>query len=84
MFVAHPFLGSGFGTFATAFPRYRVFYDGFIVNNAHDDYLELLLETGLAVFGLVGGSWLCCIARDFTTFARHGSRPRLPYALLLW
>ena len=22
------FLGSGFGTFATVFPRYRVFYDG--------------------------------------------------------
>jgi len=52
MFAAHPFLGSGFGTFATAFPRYRVFYDGFFVNHAHDDYLELLLETGLAGFGV--------------------------------
>ncbi len=52
MFAAHPFLGSGFGTFATAFPRYRVFYDGFFVNYAHDDYLELVLETGLAGFGV--------------------------------
>jgi O-antigen ligase len=52
MFAAHPFLGSGFGTFATAFPRYRVFYDGFFINHAHDDYLELLLETGLAGFGV--------------------------------
>jgi O-antigen ligase len=52
MFAAHPFLGSGFGTFATAFPRYRVFYDGFFVNYAHDDYLQLLLETGLAGFGV--------------------------------
>jgi O-antigen ligase len=52
MFAAHPFLGSGFGTFAAAFPRYRVFYDGFFVNHAHDDYLELLLETGLAGFGV--------------------------------
>jgi O-antigen ligase len=50
MFTAHPLLGSGFGTFATVFPRYRVFYDGFFVNHAHDDYLELLLETGLAGF----------------------------------
>jgi len=48
MFIAHPFLGSGFGTFPAAFPRYRVFYDGFLINHAHDDYLELLLETGLA------------------------------------
>ncbi len=52
MFAAHPFLGSGFGSFATAFPRYRVFYDGFLINHAHDDYLELLLETGLAGLGV--------------------------------
>jgi O-antigen ligase len=52
MFAAHPFLGSGFGSFATTFPRYRAFYDGFLINHAHDDYLELLLETGLAGFGV--------------------------------
>lgn len=52
MFFAHPFFGSGFGNFATVFPHYRVFYDGFFVNHAHDDYLELLLETGLAGFGV--------------------------------
>jgi O-antigen ligase len=52
MFAAHPFLGSGFGSFATVFPRYRVFYDGFFINHAHDDYLELLLETGLAGLGV--------------------------------
>jgi O-antigen ligase len=53
MFAAHPFLGSGFGTFATAFPHYRVFYDGFFINHAHDDYLELLLDMGLAGLGVV-------------------------------
>jgi O-antigen ligase len=52
MFAAHPFLGSGFGSFATAFPRYRLFYDDFFINHAHDDYLELLLETGLSGFGV--------------------------------
>jgi O-antigen ligase len=52
MFAAHPFLGSGFGSFAAAFPRYRAFYDGFFINHAHDDYLELLLETGLAGFAV--------------------------------
>jgi O-antigen ligase len=29
-----------------------VFYDGFLINHAHDDYLELLLETGLVGFGV--------------------------------
>jgi O-antigen ligase len=52
MFAAHPFLGSGFGTFATVFPHYRIFYDGFFINHAHDDYLELLLDTGLAGFAI--------------------------------
>lgn len=52
MFLGHPFLGSGFGTFATVFPHYRVFYDGFFMDNAHDDYLELLLETGLIGFAV--------------------------------
>jgi O-antigen ligase len=59
MFLAHPFLGSGFGTFATAFPHYRVFYDGFFMDNAHDDYLELLLETGLIGFGV--GVWFLVV-----------------------
>jgi hypothetical protein len=59
MFAAHPFLGSGFGSFATAFPRYRVFYDDFFINHAHDDYLELLLETGLAGFGV--GVWFIVV-----------------------
>lgn len=59
MFAAHPLLGSGFGTFATAFPRYRVFYDGFFINHAHDDYLELLLETGLAGFAV--GLWFLVV-----------------------
>jgi len=59
MFAAHPFLGSGFGAFAAAFPHYRVFYDGFLVNHAHDDYLELLLETGLAGFAV--GIWFVVV-----------------------
>jgi O-antigen ligase len=52
MFAAHPLLGSGFGSFATAFPHYRVFDDGFFINYAHDDYLELLLETGTVGFSI--------------------------------
>jgi O-antigen ligase len=59
MFAAHPFLGSGLGTFATAFPHYRAFYDGFLVNDAHDDYLQLLLETGLAGFAV--GLWFLIV-----------------------
>ena len=59
MFLAHPLLGSGFGAFAVAFPHYRVFFDGFFVNHAHDDYLELLLETGL--LGFAAAVWFLVV-----------------------
>jgi O-antigen ligase len=59
MFAAHPFLGSGLGTFPTSFPHYRVFYDGFVINHAHDDYLELLLDTGLAGFAIA--AWFAVV-----------------------
>jgi O-antigen ligase len=52
MFAAHPVFGSGFGTFATVFPRYRASFDGYFANYAHDDYLQLLLENGLVGFGV--------------------------------
>ena len=52
MFLAHPILGSGFGTFANAFPHYRVFFDGFFVNHVHNDYAELALDTGFIGLGI--------------------------------
>ncbi len=42
-------LGSGLGTFANVYPRYEdpVFVEMTYMNHAHNDYLELALETGL-------------------------------------
>jgi O-antigen ligase len=54
IFLDHPVLGTGLGTIQTVFPPYETFYDGKIVNHAHNDYLEALAETGL-----LGG--LCCL-----------------------
>jgi O-antigen ligase len=43
----HPWTGTGLGTLETVFPRYESYYDGRIVDHAHNDYLELLADTGL-------------------------------------
>lgn len=43
----HPWTGTGLGTLQSVFPRYESYYDGFVVDHAHNDYLELLAETGL-------------------------------------
>jgi O-antigen ligase len=55
IFRDHPWTGTGLGTLPIVFPAYETLYDGKIVNHAHNDYLEMLADTGL-----VGG--LCCAA----------------------
>jgi O-antigen ligase len=50
MFLKRPILGWGLGTFPIVYPQFRSFYTTFFVNQAHNDYLQLLVETGLAGF----------------------------------
>ncbi len=47
-----PVLGWGLGTFPVVYPRFRSFYTSFFVNEAHNDYLQLLVEAGIAGFGI--------------------------------
>jgi O-antigen ligase len=53
VFLDHPITGSGIGTLVAVYPRYETGYDGRVVDHAHNDYIEILAETGI-----VGG--LCC------------------------
>jgi O-antigen ligase len=50
MFLKKPILGWGLGTFPVIYPQFRTFYTNFFVNEAHDDYLQLLVETGFVGF----------------------------------
>ena len=52
MLIKRPFLGWGLGTFPIVYPEFRSFYTNFFVNQAHNDYLQLLVETGLAGFSI--------------------------------
>ena len=53
MFSRRPVWGWGLGTFPTVYPAYRSFYTNLFVNEAHNDYAQLLVETGLLGFGLM-------------------------------
>ena len=46
-------VGMGLGNFPTVYPGYRSFYTNLFINEAHNDYAQLLVETGLLGFGLM-------------------------------
>src|SRR5882757_7379318 len=50
-----PLLGWGLGTFPVVYPQFRSFYTKFFVNEAHNGYLQLAVETGVA--GLAIAVW---------------------------
>jgi O-antigen ligase len=52
MLLKRPLLGWGLGAFPIVYPQFRSFYTTFFVNQAHNDYLQLLVETGLAGFSI--------------------------------
>ncbi len=53
MFKAHPFAGWGLGTFPYVYPQYRSYFSWYFINHAHNDYAELLVETGAAGIALM-------------------------------
>jgi O-antigen ligase len=53
MFSHRPVWGWGLGTFPTVYPGYRSFYTNLFINEAHNDYAQLLVETGLLGFVLM-------------------------------
>ncbi len=65
MFLKKPVLGWGLGTFPVVYPQFRTFYTNFFVNQAHDDYLQLLVEMGLLGFGTMLWFLLTLYTRAF-------------------
>jgi hypothetical protein len=52
MWIDRPFLGWGLGTFPEVYPHYRSFYTNLLVNAVHNDYVQVLVETGIAGLAL--------------------------------
>ena len=50
IFLANPILGTGFDSFAMAFPRFDTQSGMFRVEQAHNDYLQMLSDGGIVAF----------------------------------
>lgn len=50
MFKQKPLLGYGLDTFPVIYPEFRSFYTDVWINEAHNDYLQILIETGVLGF----------------------------------
>jgi O-antigen ligase len=77
IFFDHPVAGTGVGSLVAVYPRYETLYDGKVVDHVHNDYMELLAETGIlgALCGLAF-LWLlfrqarACFAAEQGHFSR--------------
>jgi len=73
MFAARPLLGWGIGTFPAVYPSFRSFYTDLFVNQAHNDYLQLLIECG--ALGFACAAWfLVVLFRRGLRLRAHGRR----------
>ena len=82
MIADHPWLGTGQGTFAYAFPIYRDTNDSLVWNMAHNTLLEIAAEMGLPVAILVTVVWLIIFAMLIRGVLVHRRSLLVPSAAL--
>jgi O-antigen ligase len=66
-------LGVGLGAYQTAYPIYNSRDGSLVVEQAHNDYLQVMADAG--IIGAVIALWfIFLVARDIVRASRHGSR----------
>lgn len=65
-----PILGWGFGTFPVVYPAYRSFFTNLWVNEAHNDFVQTLAETGVVGF-IFAVSFLVLLCRKGIHNLKH-------------
>ena len=65
MLEQHPLTGWGLGTFPIVYPKFRTFPTDFFVNEAHNDFVQLLVETGVLGFATGIGLLVVVYVRGF-------------------
>lgn len=70
----YPFTGTGLGTFQLINPSYVSWYHQLVWSQTHNDYLQLLAETGLIGFAFAVW-WVVAFVRKFVLSVRDREHP---------
>jgi O-antigen ligase len=78
---AHPWLGTGLGTFSAAYPSVQTAFAGRFVTHAHNDYLEFASEIGIPGALLLFGAVFYLMTQSARSFRQNVSRIERTIAL---
>jgi O-antigen ligase len=67
IFLDHPVIGVGFDAFGVAFSKYDPSSGLFRVEQAHNDYLQMLADGGIVAFACVAGFLYLLVRKSLTT-----------------
>jgi O-antigen ligase len=81
IFLEHPILGAGFDAFGVAFTRFDTWNGRFRVEQAHNDYLQMLADGGILAFAAVAAFVFLLFKRGVGVIARSTSPGRRTVAI---
>lgn len=73
IFLANPILGAGLDAFGVAFTRYDTWNGQYRVEQAHNDYLQMLADGGVLGFACVVGFVVILIRKGVTAISRRAA-----------
>ncbi|PYT00022.1 MAG: hypothetical protein DMF63_08610 [Acidobacteria bacterium] len=76
IFLANPIIGAGLDAFGNAFPKYDTWPGQFRIEQAHNDYLQILADGGILGFACVASFVLILIKRGVTAASRSSNLNR--------
>lgn len=74
IFLEHPILGAGLEAFGVAFTRFDTWNGAFRVEQAHNDYLQMLADAGVAGFACLA-AFLFLLFRGGLAVIRNSTNP---------
>ena len=73
IFLEHPILGAGLDAFGVAFSKHDTWHGIFSVEQAHNEYLQILAETGIIGFACIAAFLYLLLKKGLKTVTSAGS-----------